>query len=216
MSDFQAGRRDFLRGSVAAGGGAWLALHWPAVLAAAEAAGAAHGAGVGFAHLSVEDARDLEAITALPTQHETRPHLLSAVAHVHGHARGARNQQDLLPQRGARDLEVQPRPELVCLEQSSARLRLRCDDAVVGTRLRIAARLARAALSPLRGSRILLPSLRGSRATGAGRWTNSTAAGGSCIRGGRALGTAARSRRHQERQRRGGKGQSSSGHDLDP
>jgi gluconate 2-dehydrogenase gamma chain len=64
-----ATRRDFLKASASTFGSAWLAGQWPAILAAASAARAAHAAGAAFTHLSPEDARDLEAIAAqiIPT-----------------------------------------------------------------------------------------------------------------------------------------------------
>ena len=62
-------RRDFLRASASALGGAWLTAQWPAILAAASAARTAQAAGAAFTHLDPDDARDLEGIAAqiIPT-----------------------------------------------------------------------------------------------------------------------------------------------------
>ena len=68
--DGRSTRRDFLKGSLSHCGAAWLSLQWPAVLlAAAGAASAARAAGATFAHLTADEARDLEAIAAqiIPT-----------------------------------------------------------------------------------------------------------------------------------------------------
>lgn len=64
MESTDPGRRDFLKASGSTFGGAWLALHWPAVVAAANAAAGARAAGAAFAQLGADEARDLEAIAA--------------------------------------------------------------------------------------------------------------------------------------------------------
>lgn len=57
-------RREFLRATGSMAGAAWLATLWPAVLAAAEQAGAARDAGADFEFLDPDDAADLAAIAA--------------------------------------------------------------------------------------------------------------------------------------------------------
>lgn len=62
-------RRAFLHATGTAAGASWLALHFPGLLAAAEAAAAARDAGAAFARLSPAEAAALEAIAAriIPT-----------------------------------------------------------------------------------------------------------------------------------------------------
>lgn len=62
-------RRAFLRATGTAAGTSWLALHFPGLLAVAEAAAAARDAGTAFAQLSPVEAAALEAIAAriIPT-----------------------------------------------------------------------------------------------------------------------------------------------------
>jgi gluconate 2-dehydrogenase gamma chain len=63
-------RRSFLSSSAQMLGGAWVALHWPAISAAAAHAQAAVAAGAGaLANLTAAQARDLDAISAriIPT-----------------------------------------------------------------------------------------------------------------------------------------------------
>lgn len=57
-------RRAFLRASGSLAGGSWLALQFPGLLAAAEAAAAARHAGAGFLHLAAAEAAALEAVAA--------------------------------------------------------------------------------------------------------------------------------------------------------
>lgn len=57
-------RRDFLRTGASGLGGAWLALHLPAIDATASAARAALAEGRPFAVLTPEEARELEAVAA--------------------------------------------------------------------------------------------------------------------------------------------------------
>lgn len=57
-------RRGFLKAATSAGGAAWLAAHWPAALAAAQAAAEARDAGAGFELLSAEEGADFAAIAA--------------------------------------------------------------------------------------------------------------------------------------------------------
>jgi len=57
-------RRGFLKAATSAGGAAWLAAHWPAALAAAQAAGEARDAAAAFKVLTPPDAADLAAIAA--------------------------------------------------------------------------------------------------------------------------------------------------------
>jgi gluconate 2-dehydrogenase gamma chain len=69
MNTAESARRDFLKGSLSTAGAAWMSIQWPAVLAAAGAARAAHAAGAAFTHLTADEASDLEAIAAqiIPT-----------------------------------------------------------------------------------------------------------------------------------------------------
>lgn len=62
-------RRAFLRASGTAAGASWLALHFPGLLAVAEAAAAAREAGAAFLHLTPGEAAALEGIAAriIPT-----------------------------------------------------------------------------------------------------------------------------------------------------
>ena len=64
MTERKPSRRDFLKGMGSAVGGSWLAMHWPAMAAAGEAAGQARDTGAEFQTLSGPDAADLEAIAA--------------------------------------------------------------------------------------------------------------------------------------------------------
>jgi len=70
MSDIDSSRRRFLRGAGGVAGTGWLALHWPAIAAAAEhahgqaATPPAEAAGDAFRVLSTAQARDVEAIAA--------------------------------------------------------------------------------------------------------------------------------------------------------
>lgn len=57
-------RRAFLRASGSLAGGAWLALQFPGLAAAAEAAAAARDAGAAFRHLASAEAAALEAVAA--------------------------------------------------------------------------------------------------------------------------------------------------------
>jgi gluconate 2-dehydrogenase gamma chain len=58
------GRREFLQGTGAMAGGAWLAAHLPALAGAAEAVQEARAAGRTFRHLTAEEGADLEAMAA--------------------------------------------------------------------------------------------------------------------------------------------------------
>lgn len=64
MTTVDSSRRRFLHDSGAAIGAGWLASQWPAVLAAAEHAAAAHHAGRGLVFLEAAEAADFEAIAA--------------------------------------------------------------------------------------------------------------------------------------------------------
>ncbi len=64
MNDLTSSRRDFLKLAATTVGSSWLITHWPTVLAAGKAAGEARDAGTAFHVLDVQDAGDLEAITA--------------------------------------------------------------------------------------------------------------------------------------------------------
>ena len=64
MNEAESARRDFLKGSVSVASAAWVTLQWPAVLAAAGAARDALAAAAAFAHVTADEARDLEAIAA--------------------------------------------------------------------------------------------------------------------------------------------------------
>ncbi|MGH8442968.1 MAG: gluconate 2-dehydrogenase subunit 3 family protein, partial [Nevskiaceae bacterium] len=57
-------RRGFLKATGSLAGAAWAASLWPAVLAAAQQAGAARDAGADFEMLTAEEAADLAAIAA--------------------------------------------------------------------------------------------------------------------------------------------------------
>jgi len=62
MKPTDPGRRHFLKTGVGALGGAWLAVHWPAVMAAARSAADARQAGAAFKSLTNQQAAVLEAI----------------------------------------------------------------------------------------------------------------------------------------------------------
>ena len=66
-------RRGFLKAATSAGGAAWLAAHWPAALAAAQAAAEARDAGAAFELLSAEEAADFAAIAAQIIPSDTLP-----------------------------------------------------------------------------------------------------------------------------------------------
>lgn len=57
-------RRGFLKAATSAGGAAWLAVQWPAVLAAAQAADEAREAAAGFELFTAAQAADLAAIAS--------------------------------------------------------------------------------------------------------------------------------------------------------
>jgi gluconate 2-dehydrogenase gamma chain len=65
MSAFQPQRREFLAGAVSAAGAAWLAAHWPAIVAAADEAASARAAGATPVNLDAATARGLDAIATL-------------------------------------------------------------------------------------------------------------------------------------------------------
>lgn len=62
MSQFRPTRRELLKAAGIAGGGAWLAFHWPSVMAAARSAAEAHRSGEPFHTLSDDQAAALEAM----------------------------------------------------------------------------------------------------------------------------------------------------------
>lgn len=82
-------RRAFLQASGSLAGGAWLALQFPGLAAAAEAAAAARDAGAAFLHLAVADAAALEAVAARIIPDDDTPGAREAgVIHFIDHALG--------------------------------------------------------------------------------------------------------------------------------
>lgn len=64
LEPLELSRRGFLKATGSMAGAAWAAALWPAVLAAAQDAGAARDAGAEFEQLTAEEAADLAAIAA--------------------------------------------------------------------------------------------------------------------------------------------------------